>query len=458
MTMFSKLNKFFSSVKLALFLLISIAILSMIGTFINQGQSMSQYKVVFGAKAFAILYWLGFLNIYNSWYFIALSVLLAINLITASANSLPYALKSVFGPYPSFGEISAKKNPKAAYENFTTKKNHGEIVSILNSVFGKPATEKATESENGTGATDVYYSKNAIFRLSPYIAHLSILIIMAGVILNVTYGFRSFARINEGAKTNVAYFVGNGKPVKLPFTITLDKYRTYYYPNGMPKAYVSTLGIIENHVRVLTGKIKVNHPLTYKGITIYQASYGTYKPNQYGILVADFKNVKNKKMIFAQTGKYYDAGINGVKFELKKNPESPQNPYYIKLADGKILYFKIFRLRNSNFPFIVARNKNTVFVFTPEVKTFYYSGMQITRNSYTSVIWFGSIILIASLFFSFFFNHTETWVRISESEPGKNGGNKGKNKVEIIGVPKKKFESFYKSFNKKTAAVKRKLL
>lgn len=454
--MFSKLNKLFSSVKLAIFLLISIAVLSMIGTFINQGQTISQYKVIFGAKIFALLYWLGVLNIYGSWYFITLSVLLAVNLIVASANALPHALKAIFGPYPSFDEISAKKNHKAAYEKFTTKKNNNEIISTLNSVFGKPIVQNASGEENGKG--ELYYSKNAVFRLSPYIAHLSILIIMTGVILNVIYGFRSSANINEGAKTNVAYLTTNGKPIKLPFTIALDKYRTYYYPNGMPKAYVSTIGIIKNHVRVLTGTIKVNHPLTYKGITIYQASYGKYAPNRYGILVVDFKDIKNKKMVFAQTEKLYNAGINGVKFELIKNPGSRLHPYYIKLSNGKILYFKVFRLKNSNFPFIIAKNKNTGFLFTPKVKTFYFSGMQITRNSYVPVIWFGSIILVVSLFFSFFFNHNEIWVKISENEPDKKGESKGKKTIEIMGMPKKKFESFYKAFNNKTAAVKRKLL
>ena len=45
---------------------------------------------------------LGFLNIYDSWYFIALALLLMVNLIAASVNLFPRTIKAVFGPYPSF--------------------------------------------------------------------------------------------------------------------------------------------------------------------------------------------------------------------------------------------------------------------------------------------------------------------------------------------------------------------
>ena len=458
MIMLSKLNKFFSSVKLAIFLLISIAVLSMVGTFINQGETTAQYKAVLGEKAFLVLYWLGFLNIYGSWYFIALAALLAVNLIVASANTFPRTLRAVFGPCASFDEIAGKKSPKAAYESFASKKNPDEIAAALNSSFGNPGAAASDTAVAGTGARALYYSKNGIFRFSPYIAHLSVLIILAGVMLNVKYGFRSYTNINVGEKTDVSYMMNGSKTVKLPFTVRLDRYRTEYYPNGTPKAYISTVGIIENHVRVLTRNIMVNHPLAYDGITIYQASYGHYKPNEYGILTVDLKNTKYKKMIFVRTGKYYDSGINGIKFKLAKSPAGNENPYYIGIDNGKAVNFIVYRIKNRNFPFIVAKYKNAAFVFTPEAKTYYYSGLEITRNSYTPVIWFGSIMLVAALFFSFFFNHKEIWVKISPAESGKENKTGDKNRIEIIGVPRKKFESFYRYFNEKTAAVKRKLL
>ena len=443
MTMLSKLNKFFSSVKLAIFLFIAIAAFSMVGTFINQGDTASQYRTIFGPQAYHVLYWLGFLNIYGSWYFIGLSALLVINLVTASVNIFPHTLKAVFGPYPSFKEMMDKKSPKAVYEVVESKKNAGETKKVLNEKFGKPFSE--TENE-------LYYSKNSIFRFSPYIAHLSVIIIIIGVILNVKYGFRSYTNIKVGEKTDVSYSTKNQKPVKLPFTIRLDDYRTEYYKDGIPKSYISKISIIKNHVSVAEKNIEVNHPFTYGGITIYQASYGHYKPTAAKLLIVSLKNRKSEKVVYAEFGKLYDAGINNIKFRFipYKHPGKDEIPFYIELSNKRILKFNVLPYKNKSMPLIFAKYHDVVFLYNG-VKNYYYSGVEITKNAYTSVVWFGSIMLIAALFFSFFFNHGETWVKLSDSKDGK------KTRVEILAVPKKKFESFYKNFNKKIAGIKKDL-
>ncbi len=446
--MLSKLNKFFSSVKLAIFLFIAIAAFSMVGTFINQGDTASQYRTIFGTQTYHVLYWLGFLNIYGSWYFIGLAALLVVNIVTASVNIFPRTLKAVFGPYPSFKEMMDKKSPKAVYEVVESTKNAGETKKVLNEKFGKPFSETETE---------LYYSKNSIFRFSPYIAHLSIIIIIIGVILNVKYGFRSYANIKVGGKTDISYLTKNRKPLNLPFTIRLDDYRTKYYKDGIPKSYTSKISIIKNHVRVATKNIRVNHPFTYDGITIYQASYGHYKPTKVivGLLVLNLKNRKFRKAIYADVGKLYDAGIDNIKFRFitHKKPKKGEIPFFIKLNNKHIINFHVLPYKNQSTPLVFAKYDNIVFIYSgvKQVKSYYYSGVEITKNSYTSVIWVGSIILIIGLFFSFFFNHREIWVNLTNSKDGK------KIQAEILAVPKKKFESFYKDFYKKTAAIKKEL-
>ena len=455
--MFSKLNKFFSSVKLAIFLFIAIAVVSMIGTVIDQGDTMAQYKIIYGAKVFAILYWLGFLNIYNSWYFIGLGGLLIINLLVASANIFPRTLRAVFGPYPSFKEKMDKKSPKAIYESFESKKDIAGIVSVLNGAFGSPF-RKSESAE--TGGKELYYSKNSIFRFSPYIAHLSVIIIIIGVLLTVTYGFRSYNDIKVGEKTNVSYLLKNNKPIKLPFTVRLDKYETKYYPDGIPKSYISKISIIDKrHVSVLTKEIKVNHPLTYNGITIYQASYGHYKPTAIRFLIVNLKNSGYKKIINAQPETFYNLKKENIRFKFVpiKNPKKFEIPFFIALynnknkSDFQKLNFSILPVKNHNkVPLVFAKYKNTAFLYDG-IKTYYYSGFEITKNSYTSVVWIGSIILIIALFFSFFFNQEETWVRLIPKKEGKETG------IEILSIPRKKFPSFYKKFDKKVANIKSKL-
>lgn len=455
--MFSKLNKFFSSIKLAIFLFISIAVVSMAGTFISQSGTMAQYKAVYGAKVFAILYGLGFLNIYGSWYFIGLTILLLINLSVASINAFPRTAMSVFGPFPSFKKMADKKSGKSAYASFESKRDIAGIISVLKGKFGTLLNESASESDT----KELYYSKNSIFRFSPYIAHLSIIIIIAGVLLTVKYGFRSYININVGKKTNVSYLLKSGKPVKLPFTIRLDKYETKYYKDGRPKAYISKVTIINKaHITVLTKDIMVNHPLTYGGLTIYQTSYGHYKPTAIKFLIIDLKNKGYKKALNVQRGTYYNLKHYNIGFKLVsvRNPKKYEIPFYIAVYKGanknysQKLKFNLLLVKHGNHsvPLIFAKYRHMVFYYNG-VKTYYYSGLEITKNAYTSVVWVGSIMLIIALFFSFFFNHEETWVRLTPKKDGK------ETDIAVISVPRKKFSSFYTKFDKKVSGIKNSL-
>ena len=51
------------------------------------------------------------------------------------------------------------------------------------------------------------------------------------------------------------------------FSVTL-------YPGGEPKEYLSRIEIIDNGRTVAKADVRVNHPVSYKGTNIYQASYG----------------------------------------------------------------------------------------------------------------------------------------------------------------------------------------
>ena len=52
------------------------------------------------------------------------------------------------------------------------------------------------------------------------------------------------------------------------------------YKNGAPKEYRSSLTILENGEPVLTKDIIVNDPLQYKGISMFQSSYGEMSPER----------------------------------------------------------------------------------------------------------------------------------------------------------------------------------
>jgi cytochrome c biogenesis protein len=89
--------------------------------------------------------------------------------------------------------------------------------------------------------------------------------------------FRANVNIPEGQEVNLAFidFKDGYLVQKLPFRIRVEDFRIEHYASGQPKSFESDLTIIDKDLpQPLKQTIAVNHPLSYKGYTIYQASFG----------------------------------------------------------------------------------------------------------------------------------------------------------------------------------------
>ena len=95
MKLFNQLWDFFSSVKLAIFTLCSLAITSIIGTIIPQGESAAFYAKNYGVKAAQFFQILDIPEMYYSWWFLGLLGILSTNLIICSLDRFPSVWKIV---------------------------------------------------------------------------------------------------------------------------------------------------------------------------------------------------------------------------------------------------------------------------------------------------------------------------------------------------------------------------
>lgn len=87
--------------------------------------------------------------------------------------------------------------------------------------------------------------------------------------------FRAGVNLPEGASADFAFInVQKGFYLqKLPFSLTLKAFHMDFYPTGAPRDFVSEIEIKDGKTS-LAGTLRVNHPMTYRGITLYQASFG----------------------------------------------------------------------------------------------------------------------------------------------------------------------------------------
>lgn len=91
------LFKFFSSVKLAIVLLIIITLASILGTLIPQQRSLDEYVVRYGQTA-NLLAFLGFTNLYHSLWFIILLSLFSLNILICTLTRFFSKLRKSFQP------------------------------------------------------------------------------------------------------------------------------------------------------------------------------------------------------------------------------------------------------------------------------------------------------------------------------------------------------------------------
>ena len=230
-----KIYNFLSSVKLAVAIFFLLAAGSIAGTLIEQGLS----------------------DVYHSWWFSGLLVLLAINLAVCLSKRVP----AIWRAYSS-ADCDFTHNLVLNFKHHTLIPFQGDMEDARRKVESSLKGRKYKfRLEKNHGSISMFAAKGTIGRLGPMISHVSIFLILIGAAISGIVGFRSFLQLHEGV------------PVSIPqgdFSIVLDKFWIDYYENGKVKDYFSTLTIIDNGKRVLKKTIQVNNPLHYKGIWFYQ--------------------------------------------------------------------------------------------------------------------------------------------------------------------------------------------
>jgi cytochrome c biogenesis protein len=404
----------FRSVKLTIFLLILLALLSIIGTVIMQNASSEEYVRRYGETLYELLDFFNIFDMYHSWWFSAILLLLVINLFTCSINRLPGIWKQMIrGAGPNGLEDSMVKTlpyvEKIHIREFTPDVED-QIRSKIKGLY-----KDIKRIETPAGVT-LFSERGQFSRLGVPISHLSILIILIGGLMGSIFGFRAFVNILEGESVN-RVFLRNSKgevSYPLPFELRLDDFQISFYdlprPEKLVKEYSSQVTVLENGKEVLKQTVKVNHPLHYGGVAFYQSSYGALHEVALGV---QFKGEKDKEIVRAFEGDTVQIpksnfqirilryahevhnGKDGVQILLLKPKEPPRSQWILKDAPE------------------FDQQKGSELSFTLEgVTDKEYTGLQATRDPGVWIVWTGCGLMILGFIVSFFFSHQKIWIRI----------------------------------------------
>lgn len=412
---FSGLLNAFSSVRLAVVLLLMLAGTSILGTFIPQNKGTAEYVQAFGEGLTRLFLILDLTNMYTAWWFVLLMVLLTINVACCTVTRGRRTLTTAFGKAKRFNGFSSLP----VMEKTTLAQSPKDVeVAVRGEVSRRFSDVEELSTDKGLTIQGV---KGRWTRIGADVVHVGILVLMAGALMGSIFGFDGFMTIPEEETENVLTLRGTNERLELPFEIRCNTFSLSHYDSGAVKEYRSSLTIIENGEEVLTRDIIVNDPLTYRGITFYQASYGSLGAKDFSFSFTENATGKSvtKEMELGETASFGD----GRSFTFKRfegdyrfkgqsvgeavigtltAPGTP--PKEVVLLTR---FTKFDKMRKGQWLLSVAGHGHA-----------YYTGLQATKDPGVPLVYLGFVLVIAGCVIAFFIGPKKLRITIAHDEKG----------------------------------------
>jgi cytochrome c biogenesis protein len=408
-----RLWKLFASVKLTVVLLLTLATTSIIGTLIPQNEAPMAYFETFGASLYRIFSLLGFFDMYHSWWFRALILMLVANIVVCSIDRLQATWKIIFVRYPRFnpGRYRQLKNRIEYNHNGETE----QLKTLYQPVIARRFRyHRTAETDEGFA---IYGERGRWTRLGVYVVHFSVVLLLIGGLIGSIFGFEGFVNIPEGESAQFIQLSNSDQKLPLGFEIRCDDFNVDFYDNGAPKEFCSSLTIYKQGKVVVQKDIVVNDPLRYEGISFFQSSYGTMPPNE---AILNFTS-KATGMVYSKTAKFNNPLViaeNLGTFVLQRYTRQANfqghniGEAFIGLltpSNGSAVEVTL----PLKFPSFDRMRKGDVFIAVADFVPRYYTGLQVRKDPGVWVVYAGFILMIVGIYITFFMAHQQVCIDVA---------------------------------------------
>ncbi|WP_269614042.1 cytochrome c biogenesis protein ResB [Prochlorococcus marinus] len=261
----SQVLNWLSSLKIAILLLLVIAVSCAAGTLIPQQESNQFYYDNFNKNPFLgiinanILLLFEFDHVYTSFWFLFLLVWLGLALSVCSFRRQLPILKSALNwiDYKSPSQIVKLSVAQTIVTNNCSKSLEKIKLNLKKQGWNVKETDGRIAARQGV-----------IGRLGPILIHLGMILLMIGA----TYGSLNGKTIEKFLAPGRSIDLLNNNEEK-GLTIELEKFQIERDPQGRAEQYKSIVNVIEPNGNNQSKEISVNYPLRYKGLTLYQADW-----------------------------------------------------------------------------------------------------------------------------------------------------------------------------------------
>jgi len=261
--------KSIADLRFAIAILLIIACSSIIGTVIEQDQSIEVYKLnypitnpILGFLSWDIILKFGFDHVYKTWWFISFLFIFGASLLCCTFLQQVPSLKiarrcQFFRTTQQFNRLKISKNI-----------SHLNLPQILFKI--KEYQYSIFQQKN-----IVYCYKGLIGRIAPLIVHFSMILILLGSVLGAVGGFKAQEIVPKTETFHIQNVLSTGQFTVIPKTSArINDFWITYTRQKTVNQFYSHISILNNEGNEIKQEtIFVNSPAKYNGITYYQTDW-----------------------------------------------------------------------------------------------------------------------------------------------------------------------------------------
>jgi cytochrome c biogenesis protein len=389
-----KIFRTLADLRFSIFILLLISVFSIIGTVIEQDQSIETYKLnypltkpIFGFFSWDLILKFGLDHVYKTWWFLGLIFLFGCSLTFCSfLQQLP----------------SLKIARRCQFFRTTNSFYRLKISTILNQFSFTKILSRIKEREYSIfhQKNMVYCYKGLIGRIAPIIVHFSMILVLLGTIIGSLFGFKAQEIIPKTENFHVQNILATGPSTIISqSSARINDFWITYTPTKTISQFYSDISFLDWQGNETNRKtISVNYPAVQDGIYYYQTDW-----NLIGLRI---ENLKGQMIeypllnIFRNSDKLWLTWIS--------NPKFPQEGV-IGIIDNLEGYCSIY---NSMGQFLGNLEINETNTFLQPLTLFEIlssTGLQIKADPGIPLIYFGFFFLMISTLISYI-TYSQIWL------------------------------------------------
>ncbi|USG63564.1 cytochrome c biogenesis protein ResB [Brevibacillus ruminantium] len=448
-TIIDRTWNYFSSVKVAIGIILVILIASAVGTIFPQQQyipvpvpteaDVARFYTNTYGKLGTIFYTLGFHNMYDSWWFVSLLVALGTSLVICSLDRVVPLYKALSKPRVNQHRSFLKGQKMFGEAEIAQTDDPEELVTEASAALKKKGYRIFTSGHA------VMAEKGRFSRWGPYINHIGLIIFLLGVLMRNLPGFYmdEFIWVREGQTVAIP---------ETPYYVKNVQYKTEYWSEeemaqkldlkggAIAKNYQTDAILYLNKnadlpgsqpdlVEIKSGPIVVNHPMQYEGLSLYQTGFQEMQlgalnfmlidkkagDKEVGPMKLDLYNMSPEQQVAdgvkVRVIDYFPDFVMGSDGKPATQTNLPKNPMVVLevKSESDQVTEKLVYVSGT----VITEKQDSRYTLEFKMPDLIdISGLMVRKDRAVPLIYFGSFIFMIGVAMGFFWQHRRIWLQL----------------------------------------------